>query len=261
VALMHVNFISGQLGMCVSADVILPQAPAGSPRGGKHPVLWLLHGFSDDQTIWQRRTAIERYAAPLGLAVVMPCAHLSSYTDMAHGGKYFSYIADELPVIMRSFFPLSERREDNFIAGLSMGGAGSMKIGLARPEQYAAIGCLSAGLSMYRSLYLTGDPAHERQEYLVHGGRDITGTVEDDISRARRIVAEGLPAPRIYHAWGTEDFVLESARRTREFFTGFEGNPFGYTPDEGPGAHTWEFWEEHIQTFLRFLGLPSQEEQ
>ena len=86
--------------------------------GDKHPTLWLLHGASDNHTIWQRRTSIERYAAPLGLAVVMPNAHLSSYADMAHGGKYYTYISQELPEKMRAMFPLSDKREDNFIATL-----------------------------------------------------------------------------------------------------------------------------------------------
>ena len=92
-ALIPTNFFSDALGMCVSCDVILPQQSSkligmdtGVRPDGKHPVLWLLHGASDDHTIWQRRTSIERYAAPLGLAVVMPAAHLSSYSDMVHGG-------------------------------------------------------------------------------------------------------------------------------------------------------------------------------
>src|SRR5450756_900222 len=140
-ALIHVNFFSESLGMSVAADVILPQDATKlvgmetAVSADKHPVLWLLHGASDNHTIWQRRTAIERYVAPLGLAVVMPNVHLSGYTDMAHGGKYFTFVAEELPLLMRSFFPFSEKREDNYISGLSMGGAGCMKNGLARPVQ------------------------------------------------------------------------------------------------------------------------------
>lgn len=60
---------------------------------------------------------------------------------MAHGGAFYTYIVEELPVLMRQFFPLSEKREDNFIAGNSMGGYGAMKIGINNPDRYAAIGC------------------------------------------------------------------------------------------------------------------------
>ena len=131
--LIHAGYFSHELGMCMQSDVLLPQSE------GPHRVLWLLHGASDDETAWQRRTSIERYVEGTGLAVVMPCGHLSSYVNMAHGGKYFSYIADELPAIMRGFFSLSDKREDNFIAGLSMGGAGALRIGIARPENYLSL--------------------------------------------------------------------------------------------------------------------------
>ena len=260
-ALAHVNFFAQSLGMCVSCDVILPQARTGgligmktASREGKAPVLWLLHGMSDNHTIWQRRTSIERYVSPLGIAVVMPNAHLSSYADMAHGGKYFTYIADELPLIMRDFFPLSDRREDNFIAGLSMGGAGCMKIGLARPEKYAAIGCLSAGaINRRRDEEMT--PERRARNEMLYGDRDLTGTEEDVFGNAERILSEGKPVPRIYHACGSEDFLLPSALETRDFFSKIPGNPFDYTFEQDPGAHTWEFWDEHIQRFLSFLRL------
>ena len=84
-ALMHVDCFSKVLNLAVNVEVILPQRAvsqigmAAPDRGGKHPVLWLLHGASDDETIWQRRTSIERYAARYGLAVVMPAAQLSQY--------------------------------------------------------------------------------------------------------------------------------------------------------------------------------------
>lgn len=260
-ALIHIGFFSESLGMCVSCDVILPQqgtkgqiGMAGGVRSEKHPVLWLLHGASDNHTIWQRRTSIERYAAPLGLAVVMPNAHLSSYADMAHGGKYYTYISKELPEKMRQFFPFSEKREDNYIAGLSMGGAGCLKIGLANPDQYAAIGSFSAGASNVRP-WMSDDPVRRARNERVYGDRKLEGTEEDVLGSAKKIVKAGGPFPRIFHACGSEDFLLENAHATRDFFQSIPGNPFDYTYLEAPGAHTWEFWDEHIQDFLRFLNL------
>ncbi len=268
-ALFHVHYFSGCLGMQVSADVILPERRAllgsellGSERG-KHPVLYLLHGMSGDHASWGRQTAIERYVEGLGLAVVMPDAHQSFYANMAHGSRYFGATADELPEVMRGFFPLSGAREDNFIAGLSMGGVGSLKIGLARPGRFAAIGCLSAPLPMFVMKHRPDDDqAWKDYRYRLFGDRDLAGTEEDAAHSARTILAKGLPAPRIYHAWGSEDFVLEDARETRDFFLSFQGNPFGYTWEEHPGAHTWEFWDEHIRRFLAFLALqPPQDAQ
>ncbi len=260
-ALIHIGFFSDVLGMAVNCDVILPQSAtkqigmAAASRQGRHPTLWLLHGASDDHTIWQRRTSIERYAAPLGLAVVMPAAHLSSYANMAHGGRFYDYIAKELPEKMRTFFPLSDKREDNYIAGLSMGGAGCMKIGLANPENYAAIGCLSAGAINRHRAPASSNPAWERRRLMTMGDRDPAGTEEDPMFNANKILEQGLPIPRIYHAVGSSDFVLESAHETRDFFQAIPGNPFDYTYEEDPGAHTWDFWDDHIQHFLKFIGL------
>lgn len=263
-ALVRIDFESRVLGMDTVCDVILPQKATRligmetAERQGETPVLWLLHGASDDETIWQRRTSIERYAAPLGLAVVMPGVQLSSYADMAHGGKYYTYVSQELPKIMHEFFGFSLKREDNFIAGLSMGGFGCMKIGLANPEKYAAIGCLSAGISRAGVRRRVTDPARKRRNEAVYGKRDLRGTEEDPEFQARSIIENGKPVPRIYHSCGSEDFLKESAHHTRDFFLQFEGNPFDYVYEEDPGAHTWEYWDEHIQHFLAYIGLEKQ---
>ena len=98
-ALFHANFYSDVLGMQSSAEVILPDRP---DPARKLPVLYLLHGLSDDHTIWQRRTSIDRYAAAYYLAIVMPNGHRSFYTDMKHGRPYFTYMTAELPRLMES---------------------------------------------------------------------------------------------------------------------------------------------------------------
>ena len=110
-ALLHVDFYSPVLMMEMQMDVILPEATKGQigmegrSGGDKWKTLYLLHGMSDDHTIWQRRTSIERYAADKGIAVVMPTTHLGWYTDMYRGLKYFTFISDELPKVCRQMFP------------------------------------------------------------------------------------------------------------------------------------------------------------
>ena len=119
-ALIHCDFFSEAIGVSSSMYVILPQETttqigmAGAASAGRHPTLFLLHGLSDDHTIWLRRTSIERYVAPLGLAVVMPAVHRSFYADMKRGYRYWTFISEELPALARSFFPLSDAREDTF---------------------------------------------------------------------------------------------------------------------------------------------------
>jgi S-formylglutathione hydrolase FrmB len=118
-ALIHCDFFSDSLGLCSSMTVILPQntrsqiGMTGKAGDKKHPVLYLLHGMSDDHTIWLRRTSIERYVSDLGIAVVMPAVARSYYTDMHTGLKYWTFVSEELPRLAESFFGAT-----GFVGGL-----------------------------------------------------------------------------------------------------------------------------------------------
>ena len=244
---IQLNFFSKALGMNVPVNVLLPSSGVSQRDLPVRPVLWLLHGAYGNQDDWIRRTAIERYAQEYDLAVVMPAAHLSGYADMAHGGAFYTYISKELPKMMRAFFPLSSKREENFIAGLSMGGIGALMIGLANPDKYAAIGCLSAGMDAPKGIVA---------DNLITGDGDYRETYLDTRYQAQRIVVSHKTAPRVFVAIGEDDFLLESARATRAFFDAIPGNPFRFTYREAPGGHTWAFWDEHIRHFLTWLDLP-----
>lgn len=262
-AFLQIECFSETLSMAVSVSVVLPQ-PAqreigmnAAASGEEHPVLWLLHGASDDHTTWLRRTSIERYASERGLAVVMPNAHLSSYANMAHGGRFYDFVSDELPRLMREFLPLSAEREDNFIAGNSMGGYGAMKIGVNHPDRYAAIGCFSAGVNRPgapRSSVIPEDEWKRRQK-LLYDGQDITGTLEDTLAMVKK--NSTLPVlPRVYHTCGTQDFLLDRARETRDLFLSLPGNPYGYVYEEHEGVHDWDYWDRYICDFLQFTAKP-----
>ena len=149
--LTEVKFYSETLTLQSTMQVLLPQrslADAQKKPQKKFRTLFLLHGHSDDHTAWQRWTSIERYVEGLNLAVVMPAVHLSFYNDMAHGGKYWQFISEEVPAVVRDIFPLSSDRKDNYLAGLSMGGYGAFKLALTHPERYAAAASLSGALDI-----------------------------------------------------------------------------------------------------------------
>ena len=161
---------------------------------------------------------------------------------------------------MRSFFPLSSRREDTFICGASMGGYGALKIGLSRPEQYGAIGSLSSGYTSYRGYISRPDDRGITLQSLTFGE---TGLDEEDVEtaeKARAIVRSGKNIPRIFITCGSSDpILLDNAREARDFFSSFEGNPFDFQYTEHPGSHNWSFWDAHICDFLRYAGLNPRE--
>jgi S-formylglutathione hydrolase FrmB len=246
-ALLQVEFFSYSLGRAVAMNVILPQG-----RKAPLPTLYLLHGLSDNHTIWTRRTSIERYADKYPLAVVMPDGGRSFYTDMDQGDKYFTFISKELPEVCETFFPLSKKREDRFAAGLSMGGYGAMKLGLALPHRYAAVASLSGSMDMGPRL-LTQQPEEFQKELIrIFGSPEkFHGSVNDLFSLARKLAKHPEKAPKIYAACGTEDFLLEANRAFRDEF----GKALGVTYEESPGTHEWGFWDAYIQKVLAFLPI------
>lgn len=269
-ALLHVNFFSGVLGMCMQMDVILPEKTRGQigmegeKKDGKIPVLYLLHGMSDDHTIWQRRTSIERYVSEMGIAVVMPAVHLSWYTDTAFGYKYWAFISGELPEICRNFFHnLSDKREENFAAGLSMGGYGALKLGLAASDTFGAVASLSGGLDIQDICFNIRKDVDKSFWSSIFGDLDkVEGGDKDLFFLAEELQASGKPLPKVYMWCGTEDFLYHENVKMKAHLM-----KLGYdlTYEESPGNHQWKYWDEKIQTVLKWISLqltekPGQEE-
>ncbi len=255
-AFLQCNYHSDVLGRAASMNVLVPQQSttqigmANACTGRKtYPVLYLLHGLSDDHTIWMRRTSIERYAAEYEVVIVMPDGERGFYTDMAAGYNYWTMLSEELPAVVASLFPVSARREDTFAAGLSMGGYGALKLALRHPERFAAAASLSA---------VTDIPAwYHRNLQTLQEVRLIFGEEKDIVPRGNDLfaLAEGvsrLPEPpRILQVCGTEDMLYEDNIRFHRHLAGLGMR--GHQFIEAPGTHDWAFWDTWIQTALRFL--------
>jgi len=252
--LSEANFFSETLGMRATLGVILPQrALADKQRKPLYRSLYLLHGHSDDHTAWQRWTSIERYVEGLNLAVIMPAVHLSFYTDMAHGGKYWQFISEEVPAVVRGMFPLSTKREDNFVAGLSMGGYGAFKLALTHPERFSAAASLSGALDIRQVVKGHGDPTDETW---LAGMRNIFGDLDsvpgsaNDLFSLAEKVSRGKDKPTLYQCCGREDFLYADNLRFRDQLRSL---PLALTYEEGPGEHNWAFWDKMIQNVLAWL--------
>lgn len=258
-ALMHVDFFSDVLGMSVNMDVILPQQThgqigmEGKGSGGKYKTMYLLHGMSDDQTIWQRRTSIERYVSRLGIAVVMPAAHLGFYTDTVYGMDYWTFFSKELPVICHDFFPrMSEKREDTLAAGLSMGGYGAWKLGLGAGETFGAAASLSGVLDIvdgYRRKVQENEDSRRLFTGIFGSEENLTGSENDIMALADRLAAKKKGLPRLYAWCGTEDFLYEGNLKVWKHV---ENLGYDLTCCQSEGDHQWKYWDKKIQDVLRW---------
>ncbi|PZF84664.1 alpha/beta hydrolase, partial [Micromonospora deserti] len=258
-ALMRCDFYSEVLGLSTSMTVILPQRTSsqigmtGGAADGDPPVLYLLHGLTDDDTIWLRRTSIERYVAPLGLAVVMPQVGRSFYTDEEHGNRYWTFLSAELPRLCHEFFRLSDRREDTFVAGLSMGGYGAVKWALREPGRFAAAASLSGALNVATRRHHPTRPVDPAVWHTVFGERAVAGTDDDTVALLDRYGVDRADPPALYVACGTEDFLYED---NLAFVETARSRGVPLTVDFSPGDHDWAYWDAKIQEVLSWLPLP-----
>lgn len=248
-AFITLNFYSEALGMQTQVDVLIPQRETegeigieSKADGQKYKCLYLLHGCSDDQTIWMRRTSVERYASKYGVAVVMPFAARSYYSDMKYGEKYYQFIAKELPRTIQEFFNISDKREDNYVCGLSMGGYGALKVGLRECDNFCAAAGLSA-VTIFEGRYdwrilknVFGDPVEIPDD--------------DRLDKLALKQAENPNRPKVFIGCGTEDSLYKENLQFRKML---ENLGYDVTYRESSGEHSWNFWDEYIQYVLEWM--------
>lgn len=262
-ALIEVNFLSECLMRTVTVQAVIPfdKLPAQGatlPDAEKYPVLYLLHGIFGNYTDWVSGTCIQRWAEERNLAVIMPSGENHFYTDCEANGERFSeFIGRELPEKMRRLFPLSEKKEETFIGGLSMGGYGALLNGLTYYETFGYITGLSSGLffdesensSAFMPEQLFG-PDFRKTIF----GEPYTGGKNDLRALAKKRAA-GVPQkelPKIYLCCGLSDSLLDA---NREFSAYLKELGYSVIYEEGPGDHEWDFWNTYIKRILDVLPL------
>lgn len=252
-ALIQCQFFSHTLSLSSTMNVLIPQSLAVSQQNvQKLPVLYLLHGLSADHTDWVRHCSIERYAEEKGLVVVMPNVARSYYMDMKYGSPYFSFLSQELPNIICALFPVSNRREDTFAAGMSMGGYGAMKLGLRCPERFAAVASLSGGLDLASRM---NGPNNYQPHELIGVFGDVTqlaGSEDDLLYLLDQLQSYDGIKPKLFQCCGTEDFLYNDNQtfKNRALQLGID-----LTYEEGTGVHDWNYWEPQIRRVLDWLPL------
>ena len=220
-----------------AAYAFVPQRP------GPFATLYLLHGLSDNHTIWQRRTRLETYLETLALPmmIVMPDGGRGWYTDAAEGFAYESAITKDLIPFIDSAFQTSGKRA---IGGLSMGGYGAIKLALKHPSLFVSAHSHSGALDVVR-LIGERDEKFGRELGRVFGSSAQSGA--DDTFALAQNIGENRPALRI--DCGTEDYLIES---NRHFHAHLDSVGYAHEYQEFSGAHNWDYWDAHIAAALKF---------
>lgn len=234
--------------------VILPKNYAAN-KTEKFPVLYLLHGLTGHFDNWTDKSKLREYAANYNYIIVTPEGNDGWYTDSATlpNDKYESYIVQELiPEIDAKFRTLTDR-EHRMIAGLSMGGYGSLKFGLKYPEKFVLVGSFSGALGAASwSVKTLGNNWKALTDSIasVYGEDDSQTRKDNDIYKiVREISPERVKAlPFLYVDCGTEDFLIQ---QNRDFTALLAEKKIPHEYRELPGKHDWIFWDAQVQEFLR----------
>ena len=249
-AVMKIEYYSEVLDMEWGVNVPYPDASrVEAPDCTDIPVLYLLHGMSGNHNSWLKRTNVERLLRGTNLIVVMPNTSNGWYTDTQYGFNYYTALADELPKVMKRFFPnMTRKREKTFIAGLSMGGYGSFKIALST-NSFSHAASFSGALSFQGFSPESQDLGN--YEYW----RGIFGKIEDwekSPYSLETLAKESDKKTKLW-AWCGEQDYLYAANNLEVKNLKKLGFDIHYS--HSPGAHEWYYWENQLERFLATLPI------
>ena len=153
----------------------------------------------------------------------------------------------------RSYFRgMSTRREDNFIAGLSMGGYGAVKAAFTYPELFGGCASLSGAMDIASRTFRINEIDEWRSifGFSLETAEDLHGTDHDLFELASRLAKTDSPRPSVFMWCGTEDRLLEANRKLDAHLNELK---IDHVYRESEGNHAWKWWDLHIQSALNCL--------
>ncbi len=251
-ALTTIHWSSSVLGKKTTMRVILPEV-------GKPPfaTLYLLHGLSDDSSVWTRNTRLEHYVSDLPLIVVMPDGYRGFYTKNEVGPDYAKHIGEEVPAFVERHFHAKKTRSGRAIGGLSMGGYGALRLGLGHPDKFCSVHSHSGAVGWGRSAGASdlraaakrrGWNAEFTAEIRRIFGDNPLATPHDLLWLAKQAMKAGK-LPKLRLDCGSNDFLIED---NHEFVGDLVKAGISHTYEEFPGEHNWDYWDLHIREALAF---------
>lgn len=275
-ARLSVDYYSPSLMRTTTLDVILPVDDHGAALGldalrRNDPAAWertpcppeqppfktlfLLHGISGNHRDFISETRIRTWAEQRQLAVIMPSGYNAFYLDQPDAHNYYGrFVGLELVEFARRMFPLSRRREDTFIGGISMGAYGALRNGFKYAENFGCIVALSSAMLMndFDSV-VSDDLFFLSRPFLESVFGDLDAAVNSD-KDPRRLAADVVycdrPRPRVFMAWGSSDPL---APPNRELATRLRDTGIDIEAREMEGGHDWDFWNVALPQALDWL--------
>ena len=255
-AVFTTTMFSNSLHRLTELTAIVPiERPAGIPEELRNQAdapmktIMLLHGYSGTHTDWIRGSRIEQLAMKYHVAVLCPSGENGFYVDDRKRDAMYEQFLCEVIDFGRRVFPLSDKREDTYIGGFSMGGYGALVNGMKHPELFGGIVALSAAAitdNLAKMDHYEDNPMASAAyyEHIFGKPQEIPGSDRDMQYIAKTMAESDSPKPQIYLACGTEDMLIESSNSLHQYF---DSLGLEHTYVTAPGSHNWAFWDPQIE--------------
>ena len=252
-AFLTIQYASAALSRGTTCRVFLPtDGLMGPPPEPPYRTVYLLPGYSLDAAALSDYLPLRRECELKGLAVVVVDGCNSFYADHPDRGEnYASFAGREIVDFTRRLLPLSGRREDTYIAGISMGGYGALRLGCLYRETFSRVAALSPACDAWE--LMCENPAGGFGSGVfpsIFGSKEAYYAGDTNLEK---LYADTPKAelPEVFVACGEDDvLVVDSVRR---FVRTLRENGVRHTYTEGPGSHEYAFWERHMDGVFSFL--------
>lgn len=260
-AFITFNYFSSCLKRTVTANAIIPADKTMTfGRFGKKKefkTLYLLHGLLGDCNDWALNTPLRLLAESKDLAVILPSGENGFYLNLPHpGADYEDFIAKELIEVTRRLFPLSRKREDTFIGGLSMGGYGALRLGLKYHKTFSHILAFSSAVHVFEGND-NGNEFHSLFGDLKKAKRSDMNPRVCFLKMEKSLHGNASRYPHIYLSCARQDGLYEANVSFRDFLLEHQAD---VTWDEEDGGHDWDFWRSQIEKAIETLPLGQSEQ-
>ena len=161
-------------------------------------------------------------------------------------------MGQELLDITRNIFPLSDKREDTFIAGFSMGGYGAIRNGLKYSQNFSKIGMISAALITDDIVGYSSDDNVLRSRPFYESIFGNLDELEGSDMDPKALIENCTNIPDIFMACGKNDFLYD---KNTDFYDFLKTNNVNVDFVEAEGEHTWDFADKYVKEFIKTLTL------
>lgn len=250
------SFESNKLGRKVSYSIYLPSDYNTSKRN--YPVLYLLHGYTDNETNWiqmgQMKTIADRAIAneeAVPMIIVMPDAWDTWYINQYDGKvPYEDMFFEELIPYMEKTYRIRSDKESRAIAGLSMGGYGSFLYSLHHPDMFCACAPLSAAVFDDTVMEARKNKSHKDLFNRLFGPGDEHWKQNNVLKILSDWNQNNLPKIRYYIDCGDDDGLLDGNMQVHQVM---KQKGIRHEFRVRDGGHSWTYWRTALPEVLRFV--------